>query len=126
MEQHPIPGGMAAGTINFATGNAAQTATQTTSPQHHLQARLPRSITAGPVEGLRGRILDACPVVRTLRDRPAQVVHGWLAATGFGVLIPLGMVVARTLKVRLWPASDLSQPCRGVAMPAYPRTASPL
>lgn len=41
VEQHPIPGGMAAGTIDFATGSAAQTATLTTSPQHHLQVRLP-------------------------------------------------------------------------------------
>jgi len=40
-------------------------------------------------------------VLMTLRDGPAQVVHGWLAATGFGVLIPLGIMVARTLKVQV-------------------------
>ena len=48
MEQHPIPGGMAAGTVDFATGSAVQTATLTTSPQHHLQVRL----SHGRQEGL--------------------------------------------------------------------------
>ena len=41
-----------------------------------------------------------CSAFRMLRAWPMQVVHGWLAATGFGVLIPLGIVIARTLKVQ--------------------------
>ena len=35
-----------------------------------------------------------------LEQNVLQVVHGWLAATGFGVLIPLGIVIARTWKVQ--------------------------